>query len=352
MASNINYSLMNDRHIKSDSDIKIELVDRNTENNDEVNTVFKYMDSESIGKQHKWSRTIEKTINKYIQKSLGYKSLYYETHFMYSWYHKIVIGLLLFANCFALGFQSVSSTLIITSNSADKTTNASCSEPISSRTEILSIITAVATAVVAIITFIYTQTRFDTYADGCRDAAMAFSDFADDLKTLLTLPRTIRSDPYQAINMVQTDYKKILKMYTKYEIPHHIYKKFSSDEKNKHIILDISDNISYFNETDTAIEQNLITNKFIDSLKNIKYSLTPRSPILDQENIDHPEVENSTPSIQIIPPSARSARSARSAPSAQSAQLTEPDATDKKILTVKKKKKNKQVTSSDVVITV
>jgi hypothetical protein len=220
----------------------------------------------SSGKSHKWSRSSEKTINKYIQKSLGYKSLYYDTHFMYQFWHNIIYYSLIVITCISLLIQAVNSTLVTT---ADSDSVVIANEV---RNMILTLLGSVFSALVGFITAIYTQTKYDTYATGCRDAAMAFSDFADDLQTLLTVPRNIRSDPYQIIHTVQTDYKKILKNYTRFEIPHHIFKKFVNDNANKGIIFDIVNNTNadQFDLHDGSLEQNLITNKFIDSLKSMR----------------------------------------------------------------------------------
>lgn len=260
--------------INPDDGITIEVVDTSTSNGGvyNPNTIMKYVNTQSVSKHHKWSRSSEKTINKYIQKSLGYKSLYYETYFMYSFWHRIIFFVMVLANGFSLLFQAISSTLVVTSDSTDK----NISDSQKNRNTILTIISAVSTALVTATVALYTQTRYDIYATGCRDAALAFSDFADDLKTLLTIPREIRADPYQIIHTIQIDYKKILKNYAKFEIPHNIFKKFTNAYTNKGIILDIVDNTTadQFDLHDGTLEQNIITNKFIDSLKDIQSEST------------------------------------------------------------------------------
>lgn len=278
---NDSYELKN--LLGTDGSIKIEILDENTKNtpdildNDNMNTVFKYMNAQNTNEQQRWSRSAENTINKYVKKSIGYKKLYYETHFTYSFYHKIMITLLILANCFAIGFQSISSTLIITGDGATNTTSSS------TRTQVLGIITASATAAVAIITFIYAQTRFDTYAVGCKNAAITFSDFADDLKTLLSIPRRYRSDPYQVINTVQSDYKRILKSNTEYEIPHYIYKKFLKDKNNRQYIIDINDAEEY-DMYSGGIEQNIILNRFLTGLRELRVNAQNDDVYEDHEN--------------------------------------------------------------------
>jgi hypothetical protein len=299
-------------NLPNDDSFQLEVVDngvRSRTNSETESSVFRYMDpssrrisTESISsaqpetlvsetlithpatspfvqpyanKLHKWSRTSEKTINKYIQKSLGYKTLYYETHFMYQFWHNIIYYSLILATCISLLIQAVNSTLVTTTNTSETTTTfLSSAELITNETRnmILTLLGSVFTALVGFITGIYTQTKYDTYATGCRDAAMAFSDFADDLQTLLTVPRHIRSDPYQVIHTVQIDYKKTLKNYAKYEIPHNIFKKFINDNANKGIIFDIVNNTNadQFDLHDGSLEQNLIANKFIDSLKTMR----------------------------------------------------------------------------------
>ncbi len=97
-------NLETSKFIRGNDDIKIEVLDINIpkENIDDDNSksVLKYISSNSANKHHKWSRSSEKTVNKYIQKALGYKTLYYETYFLYRRLYLIVSTLLFLVNCF------------------------------------------------------------------------------------------------------------------------------------------------------------------------------------------------------------------------------------------------------------
>ncbi len=253
----------------SDEDFEIEVIEPSVPNDEmETNTspILKYVNMDT-STSIKWSRMDEKTVNKYILKAIGYKSLYNDTYFMYMFYYNLIKIPLVIFTAISIAIQIIFATIIqndsTVCNNTGNTTNIA---------SILSITIAAVSATVAVLTYFHSSTGYGTYAHGSRDAAIAFSEFADDLKTLLNFPRHIRENPYVVINSIQNDYKKLLKTYSKYPIPMSVFHNFAKKSKNKSIISDIVDNTDadQFDLHDGTLERNIITEKFIESIRNIR----------------------------------------------------------------------------------
>jgi len=279
-------SKRNSKKFSSDDDFEVEVMSIINEDDDIPNTTegmtMRYVDSETISTPAKWSRVDEKTVNKYIMKSIGYKTLYNDTYFRYSLYHNLIKIPLIILTAISLATQIIFATLI-QGNS------------VAGREGILSIVTASISAGVAVLTYFHSTAEYGTMANGSRDASVAFSEFADELRTLLSFPRKIRANPYQVINSIQSDYKKLLKFYSKYPIPTSIFYSFAKNTNNKHIIMDIVDNTEadQFDLHDGLLEKNIITDKFIDSLRAMRNTI-PESLQTERRSKLNPDIA-STP---------------------------------------------------------
>jgi hypothetical protein len=231
--------------------------DKNQEDEEIKTSLSKYINNNSFNKQVKWSRADDKMVDKYMKKALGYKILYNHTYFKYSWYHKIFTWPLVFFTFISLFMQVIFTTLTTDCQNGSKN-------------QIFSIITTCITGIISILTYLQAKSSYDDLAKGCRKAGSAFSDFADDLSSLKSLPRDRRANPYQVIGSIESDYKKLIKLYSEYQIPSSVYKKFAKQHEHGNILLDIIDNanIDQFDLNDGDIEKNMIIDKFVDSLQS------------------------------------------------------------------------------------
>lgn len=223
--------------------------------NDGGNTMMKYINSATSSMPLKWTRADERTVDIYIKKARGYKAVYNGSYFEYNFYYKLILYPLVVVSCLSIGFNLVSATLANSGYTSDS--------------NVLSIITACISGAAGVLTWLNSKTNYNNISKGCRDAGVAFSDFADELTTLIILPRERRANPYHVISSIQTDYKKMVKMYSKYQIPSSVYRKLEAKHDAGTIILDVMDNVNYdgINIHNKSIEKNMITDVFIDSIQ-------------------------------------------------------------------------------------
>lgn len=264
-----------------DENIEIELIEpyeAEDGEGDDTNMLMKYVNVDAHSDSVKWSRMDEKTVNKYIQKAIGYKTLYNDTYFVYMFYNNLIKYPLIVLTAISVVMQTVFATII--QSTSPTICNCTNDNGLINNAGIFSITTASTSAVVSALTYIYSSFAYDAIAQGSRDAAVAFSEFADDLRTLLSFPRHIRANPFTVINSIQSDYKKLLKTYSKYQIPMSVYHKFARNSNNKHIISDIVDNTDadQFDLHDGELERNIITEKFIDNIRNIRNAVPAALP--------------------------------------------------------------------------
>lgn len=260
---------------KDDDNIEIEVMEFNKSadvddilksDDNSNNALIKYLDSGSVVKPAKWSKSDETSVKRYVKMALGYKILYHRTYIMYDKYYKFITWPLILFTCCSLALQTIFATLIST-----------CSgQP---NDNMFSIITTCVSVCVSILTYLQAKTSYDSSAKDCRKAASAFSEFADDLNTLLSFPRKNRANPHIVITMIHGDYKKLIKTYSEYPIPESIYKQFAKQNKNDGIIFDIIDNtnVDNFDLYNGNIEKNLVIDKFIESLKQQKQKTYDKS---------------------------------------------------------------------------
>jgi hypothetical protein len=264
-----------------DENIEIELIEPYEDNGndgDDVNLLMKYVNVDASSDSMKWSRMDEKTVNKYIQKAIGYKTLYNDTYFIYMFYNNLIKYPLIVLTAISIVMQTIFATIV--QSTTPNICNCTSDAGIINNAGIFSITTASVSAIVSILTYVHSSFAYGTIAQGSRDAAVAFSEFADDLRTLLSFPRHIRANPFTVINTIQSDYKRLLKTYSKYPIPVSVYHKFARNSKNKHIISDIVDNTDadQFDLHDGELERNIITEKFIDNIRNIRNAVPAALP--------------------------------------------------------------------------
>uniref|UniRef100_A0A6C0CCZ0 Uncharacterized protein n=1 Tax=viral metagenome TaxID=1070528 RepID=A0A6C0CCZ0_9ZZZZ len=264
-----------------DENFEIELIEpfeTNGGDDDNANLLMKYVNVDASSDSIKWSRMDEKTVNKYIQKAIGYKTLYNDTYFVYMFYNNLIKYPLIVLTAISIVMQTVFATII--QSTTPSICNCTNDGGLINNAGIFSITSACVTATVSILTYVHSSFAYDAIAQGSRDAAVAFSEFADDLKTLLSFPRHIRANPFTVINAIQSDYKKLLKTYSRYPIPVSVYHKFARNSDNKHIISDIVDNTDadQFDLHDGELERNIITEKFIDNIRNIRNAVPAALP--------------------------------------------------------------------------
>ena len=256
------HSRRNRFSINLDENIEVDVIETDKPNDDEEasKSVMKYVDSNMVTNSSKWSRMDEKTVNKYIMKAIGYKTLYNDTAFVYEIYYNLVKIPLVLLTVISMCIQVIFATLIQNNS-------------VNGKDGIFSITSAAVSATVATLTYLISIFDHRAKADGSRDAANAFSEIADELKTLLSFPRNIRANPYQVITTIQTDFKKLLKTYSKYPIPMSVFYKFAKN--NSGIALDIVGNTDadQFDLHDGELEKNVIMDKFIDSIRGIRNSI-------------------------------------------------------------------------------
>ena len=254
----------------SRNEVKIEIMEPLTKDEDyemlDLDGIGKYINRSLDNEYTKWSRADEKVVTKYITKSLAYKTLYNEAYFRYSFYHKLLTWPLICLSCISIALQMVSATII--------NTDASCKND-----KVLVIITTAISIAVAINTYLHAGTSYDKLAYGCRKGGAAFSEFSDQLRTILTMNKSNRASPLEVMKSVQIDYLKIKKSYAEYEIPSDIYSAFINKHKGNSVLIDIStNNNSEFEMYDGGLEKNIIINKFIDSISAIRRQDKPVTP--------------------------------------------------------------------------
>lgn len=249
----------NNNFDKTDAPVEIEVMEFNDNNDDDVKSVnnfsdfSKYINNNSTSK---WSRSDEKIVKKYILKGLAYKTLYNQSFYKYSHDYKLITWPLVILTCISIGLQMIASTFInITVN--DKTGG------------ILTIITTATSITVSILTYLQAINSFKNLSNGCRKAGIAFSEYADQLNTILTLNKTQRANTSEVIQIMQSDYKKLMNMYSDFQIPDNIYKNFIKEHQNNSVIIDFSLNMN----EDNDFGKNTIINKFLDSIIDIKNNL-------------------------------------------------------------------------------
>lgn len=252
----------NNNFDRNDAPLEIEIMEFNDNNNNTNKPVSnfsdfsKYINNDSTSK---WSRNDEKIVKKFILKGLAYKTLYNQSFYKYSTDYKLITWPLIILTCISIGLQMIASTFInITVN--DKTGG------------ILTIITTVSSITVSILTYLQAINTFKNLSNGCRKAGIAFSEYADQLNTILTLKKSQRANTSEVIQIMQSDYKKLMNMYSDYQIPDNIYKNFIKEHQNDSVIIDFSLNMN----ENTDIDKNII-NKFLDSIIDIKNNITPSS---------------------------------------------------------------------------
>jgi len=263
-----------------DENPEVELIEpfENGDIGDEDANMLKYVNMDASSDSIKWSRMDEKTVNKYIQKAIGYKTLYNDTYFVYMFYNNLVKYPLIVLTAISIVMQTIFATII--QSTTPNICNCTNDGGMINNAGIFSITSASTSAIVSVLTYMHSNFAYGTIAQGSRDAAVAFSEFADDLRTLLSFPRHIRANPFTVINSIQSDYKKLLKTYSRYPIPVSVYHNFAINSKNKHIISDIVDNTDadQFDLHDGELERNIITEKFIDNIRNIRNAVPSALP--------------------------------------------------------------------------
>jgi hypothetical protein len=201
-------------------------VAKETEENN-FSAISRYINTSVNNDDIYWTNADEEIIKSFVHKARIYKTLYNQSYFRYSFLYKILLWPLVLTTCFSIGLQMIFATLI--------TTNA-----IDANNGIFSIITTVVSIIVTILTYLQAKTSFYDKAKGCRLAGASFSEYADQLETLLLIDRRRRTNPLESIAIAQSDYKRIRKIYSEYEIPSNIYKDYLRRNK-KESYVDFSD---------------------------------------------------------------------------------------------------------------
>ena len=221
--------------------------------------ISKYINIDSLTGLVKWSGSDEKIVRTYMFKSLSYKSLYNQAYFRYKMYHKLLTWPLILLSGVNLLLQTVYATLVtsdILSQAGHMT---------------FSIIMASLTGIVTTLTYWRSRKSFDAQADGCRKAAIAFSEFADQIQTILNIGKEHRTNPLEVINTMQYDYKKIRKLYAEFEIPSKIYKDFIDKHGNRSIVADMATTgTENFNIFDNNFDRNGIVDTFLGEMIDMR----------------------------------------------------------------------------------
>jgi hypothetical protein len=213
----------------------------------------------------KWSKSDEKIINQFIYKCFAYQKLYNNSYFRYLLYYRLVNWPLVIVTCLSIGWQIITSTFTFSSF---------CDE----RNGIFSIITATLSIIVAILTYLQNKSSFMSNASGCKKASIAFFELADKLKTILSIARENRAKPYVVITSIHNDYQKLLKLYSDYIIPTDIYDSFIKKNKNYASLIDFSPE-EIKEEYSTTLDKNIIIDRFLDSISNIREKLKDNNEI-------------------------------------------------------------------------
>lgn len=217
--------------------------------------IAKYININSLTGRVKWGVAEEKIVNSYIRKALAYKVLYNRAYFRYRKYDKYLKWPLAILSCISLAVEAIYATLV-TSESLPYVAGT-----------IIAITIACLTAVVTSLTYWRSKESYDGLADGCRKAAIAFSEFADQLRTILDIDKSHRTNPLEVINNMQFEYKKIRKLFSEFVIPSDIYKKFMKENSDETFIMDVAtSNTENFNIFDDTYDKKSIVNEFLGKL--------------------------------------------------------------------------------------
>jgi len=221
------------------------------------NTISKYINYSSTNSKIKWTKNENEVLKKIMMRAYAYASLYNQSYFRYMTYHKLLTWPLCIVTCISVGLQTISATLI--SSGTVETNNG-----------ILSIITTSISVIVSILTYLQVQASYESMAKGCKKAGRAFSEFAEELNTLLSMDSDHRKNPLEVITGIQIDYNKMKKIYSEFPIPDDILKAFIEQNKNNNFLIDLATNTNEFNITDGVLEKNIIINRFLDSIASMR----------------------------------------------------------------------------------
>lgn len=204
----------------------------------------------------RWNRKNEQVVINYKNKASAYSVLYLTASKQYGKYYKYINIPFIIMSIAAMLCQTIFATIIY-------------SNPGSQYNGILSIISAIITGILTVITYWKNKTNYRIKSIGSQEASKAFSDFADEINTILTIPSNQRANPYEVLNLIYSDYKKLIKLHSNYQIPTNIYNNFVEDNKKNGISIDIFDNTKNqkFNFYAHPMSQRIITDKFIDVIK-------------------------------------------------------------------------------------
>lgn len=208
-----------------------------------------YLDLNSPNKE--WTLENELIINRFIMKALAYKTLYKKAYFRYIFYHKLLLWPLIIITCISVGLQIVCATLI---NGASLNDNG-----------ILTIITTIFSIVVSVLTYLYSKASFSVLAKKCLKSSLVYSELGDKLCTMMKLDKSSRRNPIEVIKNTQTEYKKIKRLYTDYDIPSDIYNKFINKHNENNELFDVeSANCDYLELYEKKIKKQVNSLKVYD----------------------------------------------------------------------------------------
>ena len=228
-----------------------------------ANAISKYINIKSLTSRVKWTKSDEKIVKNYIYKALAYKSLYNQAYFAYSFYNKLITWPLIILTCINLLLQTIY-VILITIDAIGY-----------SGTVTFGIIIATITTTVGSLTYWRSKKNFHGSSKGCRKAAIAFSEFIDQLNTILSIDKEHRTNPLEVINTIQYDYKKIRKFYAEFQIPSSIYKKFTKMHDDLLLSTDIvAGRNMNFNIFDNNYDKNIITENFVGELLKMRHNST------------------------------------------------------------------------------
>lgn len=240
-----------------------------------ANAISKYININSLTGKVKWSMSDDNIVKNFMEKAMAYKVLYNRAYFHYRTCDKFLKWPLAILSCCSLLLQAVFATLL-TSDSLSHNGQL-----------IFAIIIACLTGIVTSITYWRSRESYDNSADGCRKAAIAFSEFADQLNTILSINKEHRTNPLEVINAMQYDYRKIRKLHTEFVIPSRIYKKFINKHTNQSLIMDIAtSNTEHYDIFDDSYDKKTIVTKFLEKLT-----------IAREENINNKQNSNTSETI-------------------------------------------------------
>lgn len=204
----------------------------------------------------RWNRKNEQVIVNYKNKATAYSVLYLNSSAQYSKYYKYINIPFIILSIASMLCQTIFATIIY-------------SNPTYSYNGVLSIISTIVSAILTIVAYWKNKTNYRLKSMGCQEASKAFSDFADEINTILTVPSNQRANPYEVLNLINSDYKKLIKLHSNYQIPTNIYNDFDRINKQNGIVIDIFDNTKNhkFNFYAHPMSQRIITDKFISVIK-------------------------------------------------------------------------------------